>query len=126
MAAESAFESKNLIRRLLGSGDPQFLARKSQERLTGTHDLAIERGKWVGFAKQWQLSKMCHDDVTLSMFSLCANHDAAVQPGQSIMNRAVSIPPTLAGLNSPKRVDKGDSMSRNAYIQVRRNMVEEA
>ncbi|PBK91119.1 hypothetical protein ARMGADRAFT_1082329 [Armillaria gallica] len=31
--------------------------------LTGTHDLAIERSKWVGLVRRWRLCRMCHDDV---------------------------------------------------------------
>ncbi len=31
--------------------------------ITGTHDLAIKRGKWVGLTCQWHLCRMCHDDI---------------------------------------------------------------
>ncbi|SJL01193.1 uncharacterized protein ARMOST_04511 [Armillaria ostoyae] len=31
--------------------------------ITGTHDLAVERGKWVSLARQWRLCRVCHDDV---------------------------------------------------------------
>ncbi len=71
--------------------------------LTGTHDLAIERGKWVGLARQWRLCRMCNDDVedVIDVLFMC-NHGAAVQLRQPFLYTTLSSFPALSGLNSPE------------------------
>ncbi|PBK94141.1 hypothetical protein ARMGADRAFT_892796, partial [Armillaria gallica] len=31
--------------------------------LTATHQLAVERGKWLGISREWRLCRMCSNDV---------------------------------------------------------------
>ncbi len=71
--------------------------------LTGTHDFAIERGKWVGLARQWRLCRMCHDDVedVIHVLFMC-NRDSAVQLRESFLSTTLSKFPALMGLDSPE------------------------